>query len=68
MKTNIYEIILITESEVTILAVVNSKGLAYKTLNLYKEIYKDDIVEVKESRRKLKTITKTEYYLNGCKF
>ena len=68
MKTNIYEIILITESEATILAVVNSKGLAYKTLNLYKEIYKDDIVDIKESRRKLKTITKTEYYLNGGKF
>jgi hypothetical protein len=68
MKTNIYEIILITNIEVTILAVVNSKGLAYKTLNLYKEIYKDNTVEIKESRKKLKTINKTEYYSNGCNF
>lgn len=64
MKKSItnYIILLVTETEVKELAIVNSKGLAYKTMQLYQDIYYGNKIEMKESRKRLKTIDKMTYY------
>lgn len=56
-----YAILLVDETEVKELAIVSSKGLAYKTMQLYKDIYGDKI-EMKETKKRLKTIDKMTYY------
>ena len=64
MKKSItnYIILLITKTEVKELAIVNSKGLAYKTMQLYQDIYYEDKIEMKETKKRLKTIDKMTYY------
>ena len=57
-----YIILLVTETEVKELAIVSSKGLAYKTMQLYQDIYYGNKIEMKESRKRLKTIDKMTYY------
>ena len=57
-----YIILLITETEVKELAIVNSKGLAYKTMLLYQDIYYGDKIEMKKTKKRLKTIDKMTYY------
>ena len=57
-----YIILLVTETEVKELAIVNSKGLAYKTMQLYKDIYCGNKIEMKESKKRLKTVDKMTYY------
>ena len=53
MKKSItnYIILLITETEVKELAIVSSKGLAYKTMQLYQDIYYGDKIEIKETKK-----------------
>lgn len=60
--TKNYVILLITETEVKELAIVNSKGLAYKTMQLYQDIYHENKIEMKETKKRLKTIDKMTYY------
>ena len=64
MKKSItnYIILLVTETEVKELAIVNSKGLAYKTMQLYQDIYYENKIEIKETKKRLKTIDKMTYY------
>ena len=64
MKKSItnYIILLITKTEIKELAIVNSKGLAYKTKQLYQDIYYGDKIEMKETKKRLKTIDKMTYY------
>ena len=64
MKKSItnYIILLVTETEIKELAIVNSKGLAYKTMQLYKDIYYENKIEIKETKKRLKTIDKMTYY------
>ena len=64
MKKSItnYIILLITETEVKELAIVSSKGLAYKTMQLYQDIYYGDKIEIKETKKRLKTVEKMTYY------
>ena len=64
MKKSItnYVIVLITETEVKELSIVSSKGLAYKTMQLYQDIYHENKIEMKETKKRLKTIDKMTYY------
>ena len=57
-----YIILLVTETEVKELAIVSSKGLAYKTMQLYQDIYYGNKIEMKESKKRLKTVDKMTYY------
>ena len=67
MKKSItnYIILLVTETEVKELAIVSSKGLAYKTMQLYQGIYYENKIQIKETRKRLKTIDKMTYYYSN---
>lgn len=66
MKTDIFEILLDDDAKVITLAIIKSKGLAFKTYDMFKEIYKDNgTVIIKKSNRRLKIYSQEEFYSNG---
>lgn len=69
MRNKIYDILLITKEEVTILASISSKGLTYEFSQQLKELYKNiGEIKVVETRKKEKKISRVQYEMNGRKF
>lgn len=64
-KNSVFEIVLDDGSDIKVLAIISSKGLAYQSQKLFEEIYAGaGKILVIDSNKRIKNYNRAEFYSN----